>query len=96
VTNRISDVIASRCGEHLLGRHIFYIDRVGEVRCARLEFAHLTLVRKDGTLTLAFQLACDAGGAAVKVEWYRDGKAGPWGGWPVEVARFKRSRREKA
>lgn len=96
MTNRISDVIASRCGHHLLGRHIMYLDRVGAVRCARLEFVTIDLVKRDGTLTLAYQLGGEADGKAVRIEWYRDGASGAWKGWPVEVSRFKRSRRETA
>lgn len=97
MTNRISDVIASQCGQHLLGRHIMYLDRVGAVRCARIEVATLDLVKKDGTLTLAYQLAGEADGKAVRIEWYRDETwGGAWKAWPVEVGRFKRSRREVA
>lgn len=73
-----------------------YLDGVGEVRCAFIEIATLTVVKRDGSTTPALQLVGEADGKAVKIEWYRDGTAGPWAAWPVEVARFKRSRRETA
>jgi hypothetical protein len=95
--NRIKDVIVSKCGDAVLGKHIVYLDRVGGVSSARLQSVALVRVRRNGDLVHAYQLvALDLAGDVVRIEWYREGTETPWLGWPIEVARFKKHRGEAA